>query len=43
MKFIVETKKPSSKITDDARSALQVRRYGWNAKLSLNILPNFEE
>ena len=43
MKFIVETKKPSSKIADDARSALQVRRYGWNAKLSLNILTNFEE
>ena len=43
MKFIVETKKPSSKIGDDSRSALQVRRYGWNAKLSLNILTNFEE
>ena len=43
MKFIVETKKPSSKIADDARSALEIRRYAWNAKLSLNILTNFEE
>jgi len=43
MKFIVETKKPSSKIAEDARSALQIRRYGWNANLSLNILTNFEE
>jgi hypothetical protein len=43
MKFIVKTKKPSVKIADDAKSALQVRRYGWNAKLTLNILTNFEE
>ncbi len=43
MKFIVETKKPSVKIADDAKSALQVRRYAWNAKLTLNILTNFEE
>jgi hypothetical protein len=43
MKFIVETKKPSIKIADDAKSALQVRRYAWNAKLTLNILTNFEE
>ena len=39
-KFIVETKKPSVKIADDAKSALQVRRYAWNAKLTLNILTN---
>jgi type I restriction-modification system DNA methylase subunit len=43
MKFIVETKKPSVKIAEDAKSALQVRRYAWNAKLTLNILTNFEE
>jgi len=43
MKFIVETKKPSVKIADDVKSALQVRRYAWNAKLTLNILTNFEE
>ena len=42
-KFIIETKKPSTKIKDDASAALQVRRYAWNAKLPLNILTNFEE
>jgi hypothetical protein len=42
-KFIVETKKPSVKIRDDADAALQLRRYAWNAKLPLSILTNFEE
>jgi len=42
-KFIVETKKPSVKIVDDADAALQLRRYAWNAKLPLSILTNFEE
>ncbi|MDO8871317.1 MAG: N-6 DNA methylase [Methanoregula sp.] len=42
-KFIVETKKPSVRIKDDADSALQLRRYAWNAKLPLSILTNFEE
>ena len=42
-KFIVETKKPSVRIKDDAESALQLRRYAWNAKLPLSILTNFEE
>jgi hypothetical protein len=41
--FIVETKKPSSKIEDDAAAALQLRRYAWNEKISLSILTNFEE
>ena len=43
MKYIIETKKQSSRISDDARSALQIRSYAWNAKLSLNILTNFKE
>lgn len=42
-KFIVETKKPSVRVKDDADSALQLRRYAWNAKLPLSILTNFEE
>jgi len=42
-KFIVETKKPSVRIKDDGDSALQLRRYAWNAKLPLSILTNFEE
>jgi len=42
-KFIVETKKPSVRIKDDADAALQLRRYAWNAKLPLSILTNFEE
>ena len=42
-KFIVETKKPSVRIKDDADAALQLRWYAWNAKLPLSILTNFEE
>ncbi len=42
-KFIVETKKPSVRIKEDADAALQLRRYAWNAKLPLSILTNFEE
>jgi type I restriction-modification system DNA methylase subunit len=41
--FIVETKKPSIRIKEDAKSALQLRRYGWNAGIKLGILTNFEE
>jgi len=42
-KFIVEAKKPSVNIRDDTDSALQLRRYAWNAGLKLSILTNFEE
>ena len=42
-KFIVEAKKPSVNIKDDTESALQLRRYAWNAGLKLSILTNFEE
>ncbi len=41
--FFVETKKPSVRIKDDAISAFQLRKYGWNAKLPLSILTNFDE
>ena len=42
-KFFVEAKKPSVNIKDDVDPALQVRRYGYTAKLPLSILTDFEE
>ncbi len=42
-KLFVEAKKPSVRIREDPVPALQLRRYGWNAKLPLCILTNFEE
>ena len=41
--FFVEAKKPSVRIKDDISPAYQLRRYGWNAKLPLSILSDFEE
>ncbi len=41
-KMFVEAKKPSVDITTDSASAIQARRYGWNAKHKLSILTNFE-
>ncbi|RKZ50619.1 MAG: restriction endonuclease subunit M [Candidatus Parabeggiatoa sp. nov. 3] len=42
-KFFVEAKKPSISLSTDSEAAYQIRRYGWNAKLSLSILTNFAE
>ncbi|MEN8221323.1 MAG: N-6 DNA methylase, partial [Pseudomonadota bacterium] len=42
-KFFVEAKKPSISLKNDPEPAYQLRRYGWNAKLSLSILTNFAE
>ena len=42
-KFFVEAKKPSISLSTNSESAYQIRRYGWNAKLSLSILTNFAE
>ncbi len=42
-KFFVEAKKPAINLKTEAEPALQVRRYGWNAKLSLSIVTNFAE
>jgi Eco57I restriction-modification methylase/TaqI-like C-terminal specificity domain/N-6 DNA Methylase len=42
-KFFVEAKKPSINLKTDPEPAFQVRRYGWNAKLSLSIVTNFAE
>jgi len=41
--FFLEAKKPSVAIKDDVHPAYQIRRYGWNAKMSISILTDFEE
>jgi hypothetical protein len=41
-KFYTEAKRPQIDLDNDKEPAYQVRRYGWNAKLSLSILTNFE-
>ena len=41
--FYVEAKKPSVNLKDDKSPALQLRRYGWNRKLAVSILTDFEE
>jgi predicted type IV restriction endonuclease len=42
-KFFVEAKKPWISIRRDPKSAFQIRRYGWSAKLAISILTNFED
>ena len=41
--FFVEAKKPSVFIKEDLTPAYQVKRYGWNAKLAVSIVTDFEE
>ena len=41
--FFVEAKKPSVIIKKDQVAAYQIRHYGWNAKLPISIITNFEE
>lgn len=41
-KLFVEAKKPSIDILKDSGSALQTRKYGWNAGHKIAILTNFE-
>lgn len=41
--FFVEAKRPSVNIREEVRSAFQLRRYGWSAKLPVSILTDFEE
>ena len=41
--FFVEAKKPSVHIKDDIAPAYQVRLYGWNAKLAISVVTDFEE
>ena len=40
--FLVEAKKPSVKVESSQEAAFQLRRYGWSAKLPVNILTDFE-
>jgi len=40
--FLVEAKKPSVRIETSQDAAFQIRRYGWSAKLPVNILTDFE-
>lgn len=42
-KFFVEAKRPAVSLKDEIDPSLQIRRYGWNAKLSLCVLTDFEE
>ncbi|HEY8660832.1 MAG TPA: TaqI-like C-terminal specificity domain-containing protein, partial [Hanamia sp.] len=41
--FFVEAKKPSVLVKDDVAPAYQLRRYGWNAKLPISLITDFEE
>jgi len=41
--FFVEAKKPAISINDNPEPALQVMNYGWNAKLNISIVTDFEE
>jgi len=42
-KFFVEAKRPAVSITTSDASAFQVRRYGWNARLPISVLTNFDK
>lgn len=42
-KFFVEAKKPAVNLGNDTAPAFQLRRYGYSAKLPLNLVTNFEE
>ena len=41
--FFVEAKKPSVMVKEDIAPAYQLRRYGWNAKLPISLITDFEE
>lgn len=42
-KLFVEAKKPAVDISKSPKSAFQTRRYGWNAKLGISALTNFDK
>jgi type I restriction-modification system DNA methylase subunit len=42
-KLFVEAKKPRVRIEQDRQAAFQVRRYGWNARLPISVLSNFDK
>ena len=41
--FLVEAKKPSVNIGTNPEPAFQIKRYGWSAKLPINLLTDFEQ
>lgn len=41
--FFVEAKKPSVSLKTNKEASFQIRRYGWNSKVAVSILTNFEE
>ncbi|MCL2304774.1 MAG: N-6 DNA methylase [Planctomycetaceae bacterium] len=41
--FFLEVKRPKVKVKDDIEPAYQIRRYGWNAKLPISVVSDFEE
>jgi len=42
-KFFVEVKRPSVDIASAKRPAFQLRRYGWNARMEVSLLTNFDK
>jgi len=42
-KMFVEAKRPSVAIATSASAAFQLRRYGWNARLPISVLTNFDK
>ena len=40
--FLVEAKKPSVNIESNPEPAFQIKRYGWSARLPVNLLTDFE-
>lgn len=40
-KYFVEAKKPSVKVESDSKSVFQLKRYGWNGKMPMSVLTNF--
>lgn len=43
LRFFVEAKNPSIDVCNNQAAALQLRGYGWSAKVPLSILTDFEE
>lgn len=42
-KFFIEVKRPSVAIATARQPAFQLRRYGWNARLGVSLLTNFDK
>jgi hypothetical protein len=41
--FFLEAKKPNVNIKDHIDPSYQIKRYGWNAKMTISVLTDFEE